>query len=102
MLRELLMPAQATIPLALSLCLISIGTLVGVPALAQAPAPAPAETPASPPAPESMTAPSLSGHPEAPYPAEALHQRVEGNVGLELDLDAGGMVVDVRVTTPAG
>ena len=52
--------------------------------------------------PEQATPPSLKEHPEAPYPREALEQRVEGNVGLELDLDVGGNVVGVRVTVPAG
>ena len=59
--------------------------------------PAPAASPV-----EAMTAPYLKEHPDAPYPAEALNDKVEGNVGLELDLDAGGNVVGVRVTTPAG
>ncbi len=49
-----------------------------------------------------MSAPSLDVHPEAPYPAEALRDRVEGNVGLELDVDAAGKVTGVRVTTPVG
>ena len=38
----------------------------------------------------SLAPPSLDGHPDAPYPPEALEQRVEGNVGLELDVDAAG------------
>ena len=50
----------------------------------------------------SLTAPSLKNHPDAPYPPEAFRKRVEGNVGLELDLDAGGNVVGVRVIAPAG
>jgi TonB family protein len=54
------------------------------------------------PAPEALTPPSLKVHPDAPYPAEGLQQRVEGNVGLEIDIDAAGAVVGVRVTTPAG
>lgn len=49
-----------------------------------------------------MTAPSLKDHQEAPYPAQALMEKAEGNVGLELELDGGGNVVDVRVMTPAG
>jgi TonB family protein len=49
-----------------------------------------------------LTAPSLQDHPEAPYPLGALRERVEGNVGLELDLDAAGKVVAVRVVEPAG
>jgi len=61
-------------------------------------APAPASAPAG----DDMTAPSLKDHPDAPYPAQALSERVEGNVGLELDLDAAGNVGAVRVTTPAG
>ena len=52
--------------------------------------------------PEATTPPSLKEHPEAPYPQQALRDRVEGNVGLELDLDTGGNVVGVRVTAPAG
>ena len=71
--------------------------LIGGPARAQAPAPSPAEPP-----PESMAAPSLREHPEAPFPPAALAERAEGNVGLELDLDAAGNVVGVRVTRPAG
>src|SRR5450432_1738134 len=54
------------------------------------------------PTPEATAAPSLKDHPEAPYPPDALAKRLEGNVGLELDLDAGGNVVGVRVTAPAG
>jgi TonB family protein len=52
--------------------------------------------------PEPMTAPSLQTHPDAAYPEEALSKRIEGNVGLELDLDAAGKVVGVRITAPAG
>jgi TonB family protein len=78
--------------------LASTGAFGGGRASAETPSAArAAETP-----PESMSAPSLISHPDAPYPAEALGQHVEGNVGLELDLDAGGNVVGVRVTTPAG
>ena len=68
-------------------------------------APARAEEPPSPaalPQADAMTAPSLKEHPDAPYPPEALNEKVEGNVGLELDLDAAGNVVGVLVTTPAG
>jgi TonB family protein len=62
-----------------------------------------ADIPAAPVArPEPTTAPSLKQHPEAPYPRAALEDRVEGNVGLELELDTGGNVVGVRVTAPAG
>jgi TonB family protein len=80
-----------------SLALTAICALARAPASAHEPgAPAPPARPAE------TTAPSLKNHPEAPYPAEALRKRVEGNVGLELDLDAGGNVVGVRVIAPAG
>jgi TonB family protein len=70
---------------------------------ALAPAVAHAQAPAEPAAaPAEMTPPSLKDHPEAAYPAEALKDRVEGNVGLELDVDAGGAVAAVRVVAPAG
>ena len=49
-----------------------------------------------------LTPPSLKIHREATYPAQALAERREGSVGLELDLDAAGRVVDVRVVAPAG
>jgi len=75
-----------------------IDVLINTPARAE---PAqPVGTIAAPP--EAMTPPSLKVHPEAPYPKEALEQHVEGNVGLELDLDSDGNVVGVRVTSPAG
>jgi TonB family protein len=76
--------------------LAAIAVLGGHAAAAE---PAPATPP---PAPEPMTPPALKVHPDAAYPAEALRDRVEGNVGLELDLDAGGNVAGVRVTAPAG
>ena len=66
--------------------------LASAPARAQAPAPPP----------EEMSPPSLREHPEAAFPRGALEERVEGNVGLELDLDAAGAVVGVRVTTAGG
>ena len=93
-----MMPSHAAIRTVLLCGLFSGEMFAGKQVLAQTPG----NAPPPPPAPESMTAPSLSGHPEAPYPAEALRQREEGNVGLELDVDAGGKVVDVRVTAPAG
>ena len=72
--------------------------LAGTSARAQAPAaePAPATQP------EAMTPPSLRDHPEAAFPRAALDERAEGNVGLEIDLDATGAVVGVRVVRPAG
>lgn len=46
--------------------------------------------------------PVLKVHPEAVYPAGALRDRVEGNVGLELTVDETGTTTEVRVTSPAG
>jgi TonB family protein len=77
--------------------LVTLGVVAGAAAWGQTPTPG-APSPSPPP----VTAPSLRDHPEAAYPAEALKERVEGNVGLELDLDAAGVVVGVRVIAPAG
>ena len=49
-----------------------------------------------------VTPPSLKTQAEAIYPADALRDRIEGTVGLELDIDADGKVTDARVTTKAG
>ncbi len=51
---------------------------------------------------DDLTPPALKTHPEAPYPPEALQQRLEGNVGLELTVDETGKVVDAKVTSPVG
>jgi TonB family protein len=53
-------------------------------------------------APEVLTAPVLRSRPLAPYPAAALAARLEGDVGLELAVDAAGKVVDVNVVSRAG
>jgi TonB family protein len=39
---------------------------------------------------------------QAQYPADALAERREGSVGLELDIDTTGLVTDVRVSSSAG
>ncbi len=51
---------------------------------------------------DELIAPVLKSHPEAPYPPNALRERVEGSPGLELQVDETGKVVDVKVVTPAG
>ncbi len=51
---------------------------------------------------DAITPPSLQTHPDAPYPKGALKDRVEGNVGLQLDISAAGQVVNVKVTSSAG
>jgi TonB family protein len=49
-----------------------------------------------------LEAPVLQAHVEAVYPAQALVERREANVGLELELDETGKVSSARVTSPAG
>jgi TonB family protein len=51
---------------------------------------------------ETLTAPVLRRRPLAPFPAEALAARLEGDVGLELAVDATGKVTEVKVVSPAG
>jgi TonB family protein len=75
----------------LVICAISVSLLPRV-ALAQ-PA-ADAQTDLSPPA--------LKSKREATYPDEALRQRIEGAVGLELTVAEDGTVADAKVTSPAG
>jgi TonB family protein len=50
----------------------------------------------------SITPPTLQTRVEAAYPPEALRDRLEGTVGLELVVDERGHVADARVSTPAG
>ncbi len=52
--------------------------------------------------PSAATPPSLLSRPDAPYPTEALRDRIEGTVSLELQVDDGGNVVGARVLVPAG
>jgi TonB family protein len=49
-----------------------------------------------------LSPPVLERYQEAIYPTEALAKRWQGNVGLELHVDAGGRVTAARVTSPAG
>ncbi|HTB75419.1 MAG TPA: TonB-dependent receptor [Polyangiaceae bacterium] len=49
-----------------------------------------------------VTPPSLKSRPDAVYPPDALRDRLEGSVGLEITVDESGAVADVRVTQPAG
>ncbi|HEY2512592.1 MAG TPA: TonB-dependent receptor [Polyangiaceae bacterium] len=75
--------------------------------VAAAPARAQEPTGGSPPSPApqetgSPIPPVLESHPEAVYPPEALKDRVEGSVGLEISVDETGRVTDARVTSPAG
>jgi TonB family protein len=57
---------------------------------------------AAPPSAPLLTPPSLATHPDAIYPPEARRAGLEGNVGLELAVDAAGHVTGVLVTSPAG
>jgi TonB family protein len=61
-----------------------------------------AVTPSKPALSQQAAPPSLKSHVEAAYPANALRDRLEGTVGLELTLDETGKVIDARVTSPAG
>lgn len=96
---ELLMSIRLTAGAALVVALAALDLFSAAGARAQATPAAPAPVPEPPPP---MAPPALKIYPEAPYPEQALEDRAEGNVGLELDLDAGGNVVGVRVITPAG
>jgi TonB family protein len=73
---------------------------------AHAQTPAPPENkpvPQAEPTPEQeLTAPVLKSPLEAVYPPDALRDRIEGSVGLELILDETGKVSSARVVTPAG
>ncbi len=66
--------------------------------------PAPGVPPAmpAPPPPLPVTPPRLKVHGEAPYPDAARAARVEGTVGIELQIDETGRVSSARVTSPAG
>jgi TonB family protein len=49
-----------------------------------------------------VTPPVLQSRADADYPPEALRERLEATVGLEIVVDEVGRVTDARVTTPAG
>src|SRR5437016_5176443 len=49
-----------------------------------------------------VSPPVVKTHPEAPYPPDALRDRVEGSVGVEVTIDETGRVIDARVTRGAG
>jgi TonB family protein len=51
---------------------------------------------------DALTPPSLRSRAEATYPPDALRDRLEGTVGVEVDVNATGEVSDARVTAPAG
>ncbi|HEU4403732.1 MAG TPA: TonB-dependent receptor [Polyangiaceae bacterium] len=73
----------------------SATALVSPPALAQQPG-------GEAPAPPAVEPPVLQGFVEAPYPPEAEKAGLEGNVTLQLDIDAGGQVTKATVIDPAG
>jgi TonB family protein len=51
---------------------------------------------------DSLTPPVLRSRAEATYPADALRDRLEATVGLEIVVDDAGHVADARVIAPAG
>jgi TonB family protein len=67
------------------------------------------DPPAAPPAPPAATTtpagfipPELVTRVEAPFPPEALRDKLSGTVMLEFDVDENGAVGDLKVKTPAG
>lgn len=58
--------------------------------------------PPSPDASSTTSPPSLVSRAEAAYPPDALRDRVEATVGLEIEVDERGAVASARVVTPAG
>jgi TonB family protein len=54
------------------------------------------------PADNDVTPPTLKDHPSPTYPPDALRDRVEGSVGLELEIDDTGHVTSAKVTQRAG
>ena len=52
--------------------------------------------------PEAVTPPVLRSRAQASYPPEALRDRLEATVGLEIVVDASGSVASARVIGPAG
>ena len=51
---------------------------------------------------DAVTPPVLRSRADATYPPDALRDRLEGTVGLEVVVDETGAVIDARVTAPAG
>ncbi|HEY1697445.1 MAG TPA: TonB-dependent receptor [Polyangiaceae bacterium] len=93
------------IPAALACSALALSWAAGARAqpanAADAGADAPADA-APPPHEETLTPPVLRTRAEAVYPPDALRDRLEATVGLELTVDETGSVVDARVTAPAG
>jgi TonB family protein len=84
--------------------LAAVVVLAAAPVARAQPGAAGSASPGSPPAPPAdvVTPPVLRSRAEAIYPPEALHDRLEGTVGLEIVVEDSGGVVDARVTAPAG
>jgi TonB family protein len=74
--------------------------LIAIEARAEEPAGGTPSVPAD--AAATIASPSLRTRIEAEYPSDALRDRVEATVGLELEVDDGGNVTAARVVTPAG
>jgi TonB family protein len=72
---------------------VAVGIALGAPDVHAQPAP---------PTADAVTPPVLRARAEATYPPDALRDRLEGTVGLELVVDVTGAVTDARVTSPAG
>ncbi len=75
-------------------CLTASFLLFGSPIPTKAASPDPAATVTKP--------PQLLVSPEPIYPEDAIRDGVEGDIVLQLDIDANGHVSAVQVVTPAG
>ncbi len=85
-----------TVPIVLAILLPWAGVAAAQPPPAPPPPP-PVVVP-----PSVTTPPALRSRVEATYPAEALRDKLEATVGLELIIDENGQVASARVTAPAG
>ncbi|MGH7271290.1 MAG: TonB family protein, partial [Polyangiaceae bacterium] len=90
---------------------VIVWSLVAVPsvlctgrvALAQPQSPGAASASATRPSqPDAAMPPVLRSRAEAPYPPDALRDRIEGTVGIEVVVGETGAVTDARVIVPAG
>ncbi|HEX7664591.1 MAG TPA: TonB family protein, partial [Polyangiaceae bacterium] len=76
--------------------------MASLPSLAHAQSPTDAATPPDASDADGLVPPTLKARAEAEYPADALRDRIEGTVGLELSIDVLGNVTDAKVVQPAG
>jgi TonB family protein len=84
-------------------CLTAVGAAIFLASpLARAQDPTGASLPPASDGSAAVSPPSLKEHRSATYPADALRDRIEGSVGLEVTIDEAGRVTEARVTQTAG